>query len=117
MSFPRSCRSENIENEPDILIPNLIGNPVTLIISAVSLDSGAVEQDADSVLLIFRPSYYNKDESDSLEIDIAKQRNGQTNTIEGLSFNRGIGRIGEHVQHTSGNIQNVRQECTIEALF
>jgi replicative DNA helicase len=40
-------------------------------------ESGSLEQDADEVLLIHRPSYYTKDKNDnSAEIIIAKQRNG-----------------------------------------
>ncbi|MCC6963518.1 MAG: hypothetical protein IT585_09730 [candidate division Zixibacteria bacterium] len=44
-------------------------------------DSGAIEQIADTVLLLFRESYYDKTNTNALvdlEIDIAKQRNGPT---------------------------------------
>lgn len=48
-------------------------------------ESGAIEQDADVVLLIHRAEYY-KPEDDSLrglaELIIAKQRNGPTDTVE-----------------------------------
>jgi replicative DNA helicase len=46
-------------------------------------ESGAIEQDADVVLLLHRPSYYNPDDSPGLaQVIIAKQRNGPTGTVE-----------------------------------
>lgn len=51
-------------------------------------ESGAIEQDADLVLLLYRPDYYNK-EDESLrgraDLEIAKQRNGPLDRIE-LTF-------------------------------
>lgn len=47
-------------------------------------DSGAIEQDADVVMLLYRDDYYNKDKSNEKgisEIIVAKQRNGPTGTI------------------------------------
>jgi replicative DNA helicase len=49
-------------------------------------ESGAIEQDANQVLFIFRDGYYNKiDTSGDTEIILAKNRAGQTGTIN-LSF-------------------------------
>lgn len=47
-------------------------------------ESGAIEQDADVVMLLFRNYYYSKDPVDKrvAEVNIAKQRNGATRTIE-----------------------------------
>ena len=50
-------------------------------------ESGAIEQDADVVLMLFREDYYNMtDENKGIaEVIIAKQRNGPTGTVK-LAF-------------------------------
>ncbi len=46
-------------------------------------DSGAIEQDADMVMFLYRDSYYNKDSEmkNLAEVIVAKQRNGPIGTI------------------------------------
>jgi replicative DNA helicase len=48
-------------------------------------DSGAIEQDADIVLFLYRDDYYNKEKSQEpnvAECIIAKHRNGETGTVK-----------------------------------
>jgi len=61
-------------------------------------ESGAIEQDADVVLLIHRDEYYKPDDDSTkglAELIIAKQRNGPTGNIT-LSFNRKFTRFGNY---------------------
>lgn len=60
-------------------------------------DSGAIEQDADVVMLMFREDYYSENENNDLQdskadIRIAKNRNGSTGIFH-LTFKREITRF------------------------
>lgn len=70
-------------------------------------DSGAIEQDADVVIFLYRPGMYEEKNQNSDEVDksfteviVAKQRNGPLGTAE-LRFDMGTGRFWslDHVHH------------------
>ncbi len=59
-------------------------------------ESGAIEQDADIVVFLYREEYYNKDKdeqdknaTDKTEVIFAKHRNGATGTVD-LAFQKSI---------------------------
>ena len=56
---------------------------------------GAIEQDADLVLLLYREEYYKPDKEEAkgkAEVIVAKQRNGPTGHVE-LAFRSNIMRF------------------------
>ena len=65
-------------------------------------DSGAIEQDADMVWLLYRPSYYAKGDdrnSDNLAVlDVAKYRHGATGEVK-LSFIREYTRFEDRAEY------------------
>ena len=46
-------------------------------------ESGSIEQDADTIIFIYREGYYNRDTEDTTEteVNVAKQRNGPTDAV------------------------------------
>lgn len=56
-------------------------------------ESGAIEQDADQVLLLHRPEYYDPNDSPGIaELIVAKNRNGATGTVK-LAFLKQLARF------------------------
>jgi replicative DNA helicase len=46
-------------------------------------ESGAIEQDADLVMLLYREDYYHPDKNPGVvEVNVAKQRNGPTGIVQ-----------------------------------
>jgi replicative DNA helicase len=66
-------------------------------------ESGAIEQDADSVMFIYRDDYYNKESTDKglAEVIIAKQRQGPTGTVK-LAFLSEFTRFDNLLEDDSG---------------
>ena len=63
-------------------------------------DSGAIEQDADTVMLLYRGDYYSEEENNpnlhsEADIRVAKNRNGSTGTLK-LIFQREITKFVSH---------------------
>lgn len=58
-------------------------------------ESGQIEQDADVIAFLYRDDYYYKesDRKDTIEIILAKQRNGPIGTVR-LAFIKEIGKFG-----------------------
>lgn len=58
-------------------------------------DTGAIEQDADGVILVHRPGYFNTEaEQDDIELIVAKNRHSGTGTVT-LQWHAESGRITE----------------------
>ena len=69
----------------------------------VTHNSGAIEQDADMILLIYREEVYNKEtpKKGVAEIDLAKHRNGETGDIR-LTFRGANSRFENYVDPAYG---------------
>ena len=70
-------------------------------------ESGAIEQDADVILMMYREEYYKPDTPDKgiAEVIIGKQRNGPTGTVR-MAF------IGEYTRFENlagGGYQEARE--------
>lgn len=68
-------------------------------------ESGAVEQDADTVMFIYRDEYYDPKSADQgiAEVIVAKQRSGPTSTVR-LSFNAEFVRFGNAAAPSYGGL-------------
>jgi replicative DNA helicase len=69
-------------------------------------DSGAIEQDADVVMLLYRPSYYkhgeDRDDDNKAVVDVAKHRNGPTGDIE-MTFIKEFTRFEDRTRDEQDN--------------
>lgn len=61
-------------------------------------ESGQIEQDADVIAFLYRDDYYYKEseQQDTIEIILAKQRNGPIGTVQ-LAFKKEIGKFGDMI--------------------
>jgi replicative DNA helicase len=67
-------------------------------------ESGAIEQDADIIMMLYRDEYYTREackEPGVAEVLIVKQRNGPTGTVK-LAFMGQYTRF-ENLAHASGS--------------
>jgi len=71
-------------------------------------ESGAIEQDADMVMFVYRPEYYGISETSEgqstrnyAELNIAKYRNGKTCNITDLVFRKELAKFQSHMPYES----------------
>ena len=75
-----TCALDGEEDVYDLTVP---GPASWLADGVVSHNSGAIEQDADMILLIYREEVYDKNTTKKgiAEIDLVKHRNGEIGTF------------------------------------
>jgi replicative DNA helicase len=67
-------------------------------------ESGAIEQDADVVLLLHRPEYYDPTDQPGLaEVIVAKNRNGETRTVK-MAWRCTVGRFADLAHHRDDEV-------------
>lgn len=78
-------------------------------------DSGAIEQDADVILMVYRDEYYNPASSDAgtAEILIVKQRMGATGEVR-LAFQGEFSRFGDLARDDLARIDHARSTAKMQ---
>lgn len=67
-------------------------------------ESGSIEEDADVVVFLFRSSYYDKEEDDkTLELIVAKNRNGPVGTVI-TEYNTFTGSVGASANYQTAAV-------------
>jgi replicative DNA helicase len=81
--WDRVVAVEDFEQPEEVFDLTVPGPANWLAEGIVSHNSGAIEQDADMILLIYREEVYDKNTNKRgmAEIDLAKHRNGETGTF------------------------------------
>lgn len=64
-------------------------------------ESGAIEQDADVVMMIYRDRYYNPQGDEWTEVDVKKRRNGKTGMVK-LKYNNSLTKFEPYPQDFGG---------------
>ena len=74
-------------------------------------ESGSIEQDADVVMMLYRPGYYDRKNDPALkgwaEVLIEKQRNGPTGMVK-LSFQEKLARFDDFADEYAGDFFDAR---------
>ena len=101
------------EDVYDLTVP---GPACWLADGIVSHNSGALEQDADLVVLIYRDDVYNKDpnnpDAGTAELILAKQRNGPTGVVK-LAFLREQTRFANLAPGWGGAVSGLMVRSTV----
>lgn len=66
--------------------------------------SGAIEQDADVILMLYRDEYYNQNTESPgiLELIVAKNRHGSSGVTAKAEFDPSVGTITNHINYSMG---------------
>jgi replicative DNA helicase len=71
-------------------------------------ESGAIEQDADTVMMLHRPDYHEPGQNEGLvEVIVAKQRNGPTGEVSLMYVKQYMRFENFAVEHSSGSYSGV----------
>ena len=98
----RSITADGVEQVYDLTVP---GPANWLADGVVTHNSGSIEQDADMILLIYRPEVYDRENQlikGVAEIDVVKHRNGEIGEFK-LTFQGQFTRFVNHMPDGYGD--------------